>query len=127
MSKKPMTIQEVAEALKKYKEMKAIASDGEKEMADRLLKMLKADGAKGIISMDGWRFSRAMRVGLKVKKGQEEIAREWAEQNNAIKIDLSAAYQISRRTLKEPDGYERTESEYLTTRTPAGKEKDDQD
>lgn len=124
-SKGEMTIQEVAESLKRYKEVKAIAMEGEKEMSEKLLQMLKKSGSKGVTSDDGWRFTRSIRTVFKVLKGKEDEAREWAEKHNALKIDTAKVYQLSRRVLTVLPGFERAETEYISTKSPTGQQDDD--
>lgn len=69
------------------------------------------------IKVEGYNFIRAHKTTFKVK--DEGLAFEWADKNDCLKVDTTAASKILVREAEVPNGFERTDTEYLSVRKAA--------
>lgn len=114
----------VAEELHRVQDALKPMLEREKELKEALLLNLKSQGVKSVKLDNGTIYVRALRVALKVKKGDEDAAWAWAEKNNSLKIDTGTAKKILMRKLEKlPKFFVRSETEYLSIK---GGDEDDE-
>lgn len=90
----------VAEQLYGISEQIAFLEEQEKELKNKLLDSLKAQGVKFLKLNNGVSYSVEHKTMLKVK--DERKAFMWAGLNNCLTVDMVKARQILRRELKTP-------------------------
>lgn len=108
--------QTLAQTLMKIQSQKELIEIAEKQVKAELLDILKMQGVRRVDLEDGRMYIRVSKSTLSIVAGFKDKAYKWAETNNALKVDTGVVKDILKRTGrldKLPQGFKRTDTEYL--------------
>jgi len=83
-------------------------------LQEELLKDMATENVASLRVSGGDMYTRATRQGIQITN--EVFAREWARENNAFSIDRRIVAQRLGKAETLPDGFERTETAYISIR-----------
>lgn len=118
MAKKPKTLAEVAEAIRKnhvkldvLAEKVAPLREEEEALREEMIARLEQEGLDSA-KHKGQVYSRVLDITYAV--ANIEKAQEWAKNNGLLRIDKMAANKALRRLITTPDGFERVQGYHLS-------------
>src|SRR4051794_34598629 len=113
MAVSPVTVATELHALEA--EEKRIAARKE-ELRTALFKSLKEQGVASVKLTDGTLYMVSKRHSLEPLLTMKDEAWKWAQEHNALKINVTKAFQILRHQLETPKFFRIKTTEYLVVR-----------
>lgn len=100
--------------------------DEEARTREEILKELKVTGLGNIKLDTGEVFTRAFKTTFTIT--DQALAMAWAQDKNVVvtKLDTAKVNKLLKREISVPDGFEQVDTEYLTVRSAASADEDEE-